>query len=273
MTYFNETKCIEKLLNNINRIFDFHDKIKEIDKSLEKLYPIAVVFDSKNILIFDIDPLGKKYEYKMENSTMDFPQSIVAAKKLEIYEGKMSAIISNKIFKGKQGFVSLFEDIEDYVYIFHEFIHCFQFYDNEMNDVIKMNISKEAIEKNNLPLEILKTKKSFPYKNKLFIEKTIELNNGYEIEKYHEEMKKELNQIDFEYMILQEWHEGYACYIEKIIREKIGLKKEKDKLNVPFDRFSFYNIGSRYIEKIIKNNIKLKNNHKEIFYKMLNCEI
>jgi hypothetical protein len=66
----------------------------------------------------------------------------------------------------------------------------------------------------------------FPYASETFISKTKELDNGYDIGTYHNEMKTEINEKDFEYMIWQEWKEGYARYIENLIRERLGVNKK-----------------------------------------------
>jgi hypothetical protein len=73
-------------------------------------------------------------------------------------------------------------------------------------------------------------------------------------------------------MIWQEWKEGYARYIENLIRERLGVNKNSKVLTAPFDRVCFYEIGSRYIEIMIKNDRGLKGNLEALFYNMMNGE-
>jgi hypothetical protein len=254
-----KTSFIERGLISIRQIFKIYEKINKLDKSLEQLYPIAIVEDN-DFFVFDLDLSGKQYEYKMNfPSQMDLPNDVLAAFPLDGYEDKMAAVITRRVF----------DEMESIVFIFHEFVHCFQFYNCEMNIKESLTIAREAEKKQDYMWEL---NYPFPYKNEVFIGKTMELNNGYDIRKYHIEMKNILNEKEFEYMIWQEWKEGYARYIENMIREKIGIKKNSKILQPPFDRVCFYEIGSKYIETLIKRNIELKNDLEKIFYELKNCE-
>jgi len=246
-------KIIEKQLISINQIFPIFEKINKLDKSLEQLYPIAVVEDNE-FFIFDINLSGKQYEYKTNfPSQMNLPDEVLAAFPLEGYEGKMAAVVTHKAF----------DDIEGIVSIFHEFVHCYQFYNYEINIKKTLTIAQEAERNQDYMWEI---NYPFPYNNEEFIRKTTEINNGYDIKKYHAEMKTILNEKEFEYMIWQEWKEGYARYIENMIREKTGIKRNSQILKPPFDRVCFYEIGSKYIETLINENFELKNNLEKLFY-------
>ncbi|MCL2558228.1 MAG: hypothetical protein FWE09_07090 [Treponema sp.] len=253
------TKFIEKQLISINKIFEIYEKINKLDKSLEQLYPIAIIEDN-DFFVFDLNSSGKQYEYKMNfHSEMNLPNEILAAFPLEGYEWKMAAVVTPKAF----------DDIEGIAFIFHEFVHCFQYYHYEMEIKETLTIAKEAKEKHDFMWEL---NYPFPYDNEEFIRKTMELNNGYDIRKYHIEMKAILNDKEFEYMIWQEWKEGYARYIENMIREKIGLKKNNKILKPPFDRVCFYETGSNYINDLIKRDMELKNNLEKIFFRINKCQ-
>jgi len=250
-----KTKFIKKQLISINQIFKTYEKINKLDKSLEQLYPIAIVEDN-NFFVFDLNLSGNQYEYKMNfPAQINLPNEVLAAFPLEGYEGKMAAVITHKAF----------DNIESMVSIFHEFVHCFQFYNYEMNIKKTLTIAQEAEKKQDYMWEL---NYPFPYNNEEFIRKTMELNNGYDIRKYHTEIKNILNEKEFEYMIWQEWKEGYARYIENMIREKTDIKRNSQILAPPFDRVCFYEIGSKYIETLINSNIELKNNLEKIFYEI-----
>jgi len=254
-----KTEFIEKQLISIKQVFKIYEKINKLDKSLGQLYPIAIVEDN-DFFVFDLNLSGKQYEYKINfPSQMNLPNEILAAFPLEGYDEKMTAVITHKVL----------DDIESIVFIFHEFVHCFQFYNCEMNIKESLTIAQEAKRKQDYMWEL---NYPFPYKNEIFIKKTMELNNGYDIRKYHMEMKTILNEKEFEYMIWQEWKEGYARYIENMIREKIGIKRNSKLLNPPFDRVCFYEIGSKYIETLLNRDVELKNNLEKIFYEIKKCE-
>jgi hypothetical protein len=82
-------------------------------------------------------------------------------------------------------------------------------------------------------------------------------------------MKNILQETDFEYMIWQEWKEGYARYIENMIRKYLSWQLNINKLETPFNRVHFYEIGSKYIELLINNEVELGNDIKELFNKMI----
>ena len=253
-----KTKFIEIQLISIKQIFKIFEKINNLDKSLEQLYPIAVV-ENNVFFVFDLNLSGNQYEYKMDfPSQMILPNEILAAFPLEGYDGKMAAAVTHKAF----------DNIEGIVFIFHEFVHCFQYYHYEMKIKETLTIAQEAEKKHDYMWEL---NYPFPYNNEEFIRKTMELNNGYDIRKYHTELKIILNEKEFEYMIWQEWKEGYARYIENMIREKTGIKRNRKILKPPFDRVCFYEIGSKYIEVLINRKIELKNNLEKIFYEIKKC--
>lgn len=254
---------IAKQLSSLSKIFELHKKIKDIDESLTKLYPITIVKDEA-FFVFDLDTSGEKYELKLEYPTpMKISNGILAAFALDFYNMKPSAIVSEEIF----------ERLEGYVFIFHEFVHCFQWQECENEIRGSLEIEKKLKEEYNYMWEI---NHSFPYDNPVFIDKTIELVNYFNTKDYdsvldyHKQMREYLSNIDFEYMIWQEWKEGFARYLENIIRVKLGIKINKNELQPPFDRVCFYEIGSRYIELLVNINTGLKNNIKDLYYKMFN---
>ena len=110
----------------------------------------------------------------------------------------------------------------------------------------------------------------FPYNNEKFTKWIIELENGFCIKKFQNEIKKILNEYDFEYMVWQEWKEGYARYIENLVRKKLGFNKINNLLKPPFNRECFYEIGSRLIGTLIEKDNKIDLN--KLFYQLKNCE-
>jgi hypothetical protein len=255
-----KAKFIERQLAALEQICALHKEIKGIDRSLEKLGPVAVI-ENGVYFLFDLDQSGEKYEFKME-----YPydggdaKGIRAAYDLPFYGNRVAAVISEEAFETADGQAQ----------IFHEFVHCFQFGEGSWDLKMTLAAAREAWEKRDFMWEL---NHPFPYADENFINKTKELDNGYDIGKYHTEMKAELSEKDFEYMIWQEWNEGYARYIENLIRERFGLQKINNSLTPPLGRVIFYEIGSRYIETLIRNDTGLKGNIKALFQKMVYGEI
>jgi hypothetical protein len=115
---------------------------------------------------------------------------------------------------------------------------------------------------------------SFPYEDDYFIEKTITLNdffakNDYiNIINFHKDMKTYFSETEYEYMIWQEWKEGFARYIENLIIAKLEMKQVTKVLTPPFDRTYFYVIGSKYIAMILNRENALSNDIEQLFYKI-----
>jgi hypothetical protein len=208
---------IEKQMVLTDNIIKMHDNVKNIHVSLEKLYTITVINDGY-FFVFDINETGNKYEFKLKAKTpMPISGDILAAFSLDFYHMKPSAVISKNIL----------ENQNNNIFIFHEFVHCFQMENGEFDIRKELLIEKQEMAKNNYSWEI---NFPFPYNNEYFINKTMELsgyfiNNSYEnVVNYHRDMKAYLREVEFEYMIWQEWKEGFARYVENLIRKELGLQ-------------------------------------------------
>jgi hypothetical protein len=279
---------IESQLVSLGKLVEQHKEIKDIDKSLEKLQTVAIVKDNV-YFVFGPDQSGENYEFKMEYPVeMKIPDGVRATFPLGFYDGKAAAVITEDAFETR----------EDIVVIFHEFVHCFQTNETgklELRQIL--TVAQEAEEKRDIQWEL---NYPFPYTSEFFVSKTEALDAGYDIVNYHTEMKAELDQKDFEYMIWQEFAEGHANYIENLIRERWRLNKigfpltlqgylqyrenlmiemlgDSDiplpQLPQSFERIVFYEIGKRYIDALIQSDPGLKDNIKALFYKMVNLEI
>ncbi|MBN2852090.1 MAG: hypothetical protein JXQ23_05070 [Clostridia bacterium] len=99
----------------------------------------------------------------------------------------------------------------------------------------------------------------FPYDNLKFrkafleLEQLSALNDYKKICAVYSLLKNTLNQVDYEYMIWQEWKEGFARFIENEIRKSLGLDTNVQELREPFSRVSFYNSGIKHIESILNH--------------------
>jgi hypothetical protein len=260
---------IARQLVSLEQIVTLQKEIKYIDRSLEKLYPVAVV--KNNVyFIFDLDQSGEKYEFKMEYPSEDeILEGIRSALVLEFYGVNATAATPEEMQEVVVVTEEVFETVEGLAVVFHEFVHCFQWDEGEWGLKQTLAIAREAWEKQDFMWEL---NHPFPYTSESFINKTGELDNGYDIETYHTEMKAELSEKDFEYMMWQEWKEGYARYIENLIRERLGVDKNSTSLTPPFERHILYEIGSRYIATLIQNDPGIKGNIRALFQIMINGE-
>ncbi|EQB88592.1 hypothetical protein J2Z44_003586 [Clostridium punense] len=258
MELHDKKKFIENCLQSLDKLCELHKTAKEVHHSLNNLYPVAVV--RNNIFyVFDLDELGRKYEFVLENrSSITLPNKVLASFPLEFYDMKASAVISQDAFNS----------IEGYMFIFHEFVHCFQWINDEQEIRGNLILSKRAKEEKNYTWEITHP---FPYEDKKFIEQTLKLcenlkNNDYrKVLNYYKGMKDYLKDVDYEYMIWQQYKEGFARYVENLVRKKFLVESNSLEVTLPLSRECFYTLGSAYIDLLLSNNGNLQNNLKELF--------
>ncbi len=57
-----------------------------------------------------------------------------------------------------------------------------------------------------------------------------------------------LSPLDWEYMVWQEWKEGYARHVENKIQRELGLKVNTFGEEPPYSRITFYAGGAAHFE-------------------------
>lgn len=250
---------------DVQKIFEIRDKVKEIHPFLKEVFPIAIVEDD-SYYIFDVDSTGKKYVFvKKEPTLRPIPKGIRAAYPLACYENKIACVISPEIFA----------PLEGYVTIFHEFMHCSQFQVCEQKLKQNLKINLEAVKNKNYMWEL---NFPFPYEDKKFTEiyslflKASEENNTKDIIKSRKLLKQTLSKDNYEYMVWQEWKEGFARFFENRIRRKLELEENFYGLEKPYHRISFYEGGSKFIGFLSKEESELLVDIENLFYRMFNIE-
>lgn len=252
---------IDKQLFHLGRLQTVQQQCRQIHGSLNQLYPIAVV-ENNVFYVFDVTEKNEPYQFMLEYpSPMRLPEKVFAAFPLYFYGNKASVVVSAG---------ELANPDNDSI-LLHEFVHCFQWNQCEQRIKNGLRIEKLNKEADNSSWELVYP---FPYDKDAFLSLTEQL-EGIPPEtglscyrEYHANIKKWLSETDFEYMIWQEWKEGSARYIENLVRQKLGLQKNNQPLQPPFDRVCFYEIGSRYIEALIRADEALIGDIEKLYYTM-----
>ncbi len=114
------------------------------------------------------------------------------------------------------------DEDEGYVSILHEMVHCHQSRTCENELRSGLSLHQKALRAND---HIWELDYGFPYDNRLFcgLIRQVAKWNAAEISAHLLKMCKELKDLDYEYMVWQIWKEGFARFIENIIRRKNGL--------------------------------------------------
>jgi hypothetical protein len=234
-------------------IFHIQDQIVDIHPFLENLFPIALV-QGNSFYIYDVDTVNQRYVFvKQEPASFPMPEGIQASFPLSCYDGKTSCIVTNQVFGSLKG----------YTVIFHEFIHCTQWETCEMKLKEQLDINKQAMAEQNYMWEL---NHPFPYQDSAFIETystfigALDENDSLKVTECRAELKNLLNQQDYEYMVWQEWKEGFARLIENKVLVRLGYEENHYGEDQPYSRITFYEGGSKYIAFLTSRKQELENN-------------
>ena len=243
------------------KIFEIQKQIRDIHPLLERVFPVVVAKDG-HFLIFDVDPLGEKYVFiKKEPSPVPLPKKLRASFPLECYGNRAACVVSEDAF----------DSIEGYVLIFHEFVHCYQWESCEQELREGLTVAKDETAKGNYMWEI---NYPFPYDDPRFERAylnfltALDSGNPEKVSESRKHLRKILGEKDFEYMVWQEWKEGFARFIENRIRRRLGLEENHFGLERPWGRVLFYEGGARFIEFLCSQERDLLTDIKAIFYKI-----
>lgn len=252
---------ISEVETALRKLITMQKEIKDIHPFLNQLHPIAIVEDD-HLYIFDFDQLSKKYQYQKKAPVpFPMPKGIRASFPLSSYGGKPSCVVTRDIFNSLNG----------YILIFHEFIHCIQANTCEYQLKKRLKVAQIAAKNKNYSWEL---NHPFPYRDSTFVTdyshflNALKNNNRKEVIEYRTRLKRNLNQVDFEYMVWQEWKEGFARLIENKIQSKYGIKENQYGKDKPYNRITFYYGGANFIKYIVLHENDLFLNIELLFNRM-----
>lgn len=237
---------VEKYLPKLNRIIEFYGMIKQIHPVLERVYPIAIAEEGQ-FFIFEPDTNNIYRFVKQTAITSPVPKGIRAAFPLQDNDNKMTCVVTGEVF----------DSLDGYAIIFHEFVHCAEFATVELKLKNNLEIYKQAMEKGDWMWEL---NYPFPYTKKEFTEAYAsllsammqnDLEAACEIQK---NLRLLLSKEEYSYMSWVEWKEGFARWVENKVRNKFGIKENHTSRIEPYDRVIFYEGGAQLIELIFNSN-------------------
>jgi hypothetical protein len=244
------------------QLVDLQKKVNNVHPALAGLYPMAIAYEGL-FYIFDLDQKHKVYTFrKTLPLPMPIPQGIRAAFPLEDYEGKIACVVTPDVFEKPEGYVT----------ILHEFVHCFQYETCEQELKMSLDVARQAQEVGNVMWEI---EHPFPYQARDFIHGYQKFLSGINqispnrVYQARQELREYLGLHDFEYMVWQEWKEGFARWVENQVKNKLGMAQNKKGLEQPYSRVLFYAGGAAYITYLGRDDKTVAEDVNELFHKML----
>jgi hypothetical protein len=251
---------MEAFTGAVNALIPLKQRFNTLHPALEKLYPIAVLQDEQ-LLIYDVDQ--EKYHFvKRVSVPMPIPHGVRAAFQLQDYDGRIACVVSSDVFESQEGYVTLL----------HEFVHCYQYETCEQDLKMSLDIARKAMEVGDFMWEI---NYPFPYAGHGFIRpythflEALEAGDVVEVSDSRTQLKAYLSLHDYEYMIWQEWKEGFARWVENRIKQNLQMAENTRGSQLPYDRVVFYAGGAALIEFLAKREPACVQNLPLLFDKML----
>ena len=247
-----------KHLSSLQNVVGVREIIQDLHPFLGKLFPIAIVEDD-HFLIYDIGPNDQRYGFVRRAATpMPIPKGVRAAFPLADYDDRMACVVTGDVF----------DEADGYATIFHEFIHCQQAESCEQKLKDRLEVARQAREANDHMWEI---NHPFPYaapEFALLYQSFLNMQTLPEIESIRQHLRSALERRDYEYMVWQEWKEGFARFIENQIRRRLGLEENHGGKKQPFGRVVLYEGGAHYIEAVSGQETSLTVQIEELFDRM-----
>jgi hypothetical protein len=253
----------EKYQNQMEKVCLIQETIQDVHPFLGFPFPIALV-ENDQFFIFDVEPPNEHYHLVMQAPTpMPIPAGVRAAFPLDFYAGKPACVVTGDVF----------DTLAGYATIFHEFMHCHQWGTCEPELKQLLGITQRARQTEDYLWEM---NYSFPYGDPGFIKAyqafLAVLESGEEgvrVSTCRSMLKRNLAEGDFEYLAWQEWKEGFARFIENLVRVELGLDENHSGQHIPFDRVTFYEGGARYIRFLCEGSPGLAWDIERLFHLML----
>jgi hypothetical protein len=248
-----------KYSDKFKALLKLQNEVKSIHPLLSEHFPIAIVED-KQLHIFEYNKARYSLSH-IEPDTMNIPVGVRAAFPLECMHNQAVVVVTGEVF----------DTVSEQVIIFHEFVHCYQYQTCEIQLREHIDLAKRSVNTNyswelNYP---------FPYSDNQYIEITRSLfesldKNDRLIGSTRRKLKESLTTEQVDYMVWQEWKEGFARYIENQIRAFLGINLNHGGQDEPYRRTTFYEMGSQLIKLIVQASPGSLYRIEELYYALQN---
>jgi len=248
-------------LYTLQKLTMLQKDVAGISPALARCYPVAIVVEGA-FLIHDVNPVSGEYQFiKQAPLPMAMPPGVRAAFQLAELNGRIACVVTPDVF----------DSMEGYVTVFHEFVHCYQYETCEQEIKLQLDIARKAQEVGDMMWEL---EYPFPYRSKYFtcgylnFLSAIKMKDHNTVQETRRNLRSYLGVHDYEYMVWQEWKEGFARWVENRVRQLLDLPDNRRGLHQPYSRISFYVGGAAYIDLLVKTQTSLAENIGSLFWKI-----
>jgi hypothetical protein len=245
----------------LKKVLEYQQQVQRVHPLFGHTYPIAIV-EGDTFLVFDVDEAGHAYNLVIRAPTpMPIPAGVRAAFDLECYKDQTSCVVSGDAF----------DTLDGYVTIFHEFVHCYQARTCEMELKQSLEMARQAMAVGNFMWEL---EHPFPYNDPKFIEtyhallQAVQTDDGEGVLLTHRQLKAFLQPANFEYIVWQEWKEGFARLIENRIQRLFNLPENHYGCQPPYHRITLYEGGAGVIAALSQDTPEIVNDLVQLFWRI-----
>jgi hypothetical protein len=244
---------------SLQKVLDLQKKISAVHPLYSSTYPIAIV-KGDTFMVYDVDSGGNAYRLvKVAPTPMSIPVGVRAAFDLECYDNKIACVVTGEVFDSQDGYVT----------IFHEFVHCYQANTCELKLKQGLEVARQAMAAGNFMWEL---EHPFPYHSSDFVEtysallEAVLADNSEQAFQAHSKLRKFLQPLDYEYLIWQEWKEGFARWIENRLQWQLNLLENHYGREQPYHRITLYEGGAGIISYLTRENPELLTDLEKLFW-------
>ena len=243
-------------------LVNLQEDVRILNPSLESLYPVAVVVEGR-FQVYDFNSENQAYVFVKDMPlTMPVPGGVRAAFQLEGYGGRIACVVTQDVFDSREGYITLL----------HEFVHCYQYETCEQDLKMTLDIARQAQEQGDCMWEI---QHPFPYAAQDFVKpyqeylQVLDEGKASNIIASRKALRTYLGVHDYEYMVWQEWKEGFARWVENRVREHLEIPSNKRGMVLPYSRILFYAGGEAYIIFLASQEPSITTDLPGLFLRML----
>lgn len=250
----------------LQQVLDLQNEVAELNPLFQRHYPVAIAVDGQ-FLIHEVDLQSGQYVLTQEVPVpFPIPQGVRAAFPIEALDGRSAAVVTPDAFDSRQ----------EQVLILHEFVHCHQAATCEQSLRKRLEVARLAEEQGHQTWEL---DSPFPYESDAFTRlygawrEALLAGDANAARSIRAELCAAREPLEVEYMVWQEWKEGYARWVENQIQRRLGLPVNTYGDTPPFNRISFYAGGAAYIDLLVRRHPELAENLTALFEAMLAGEV
>lgn len=248
--------------SQLSQIVDLQGQVGDLNPLFEQHYPVVVAVEGQ-FLIHEFDPQSSAYALTKEvPAPFPIPEGVRAAFPIEALDFCSAAVVTPDAF----------DSLSEQVLILHEFVHCYQHGTCEESLKAQLEIAQQARAKGYQTWEL---DTPFPYESAAFTDhygvylSALKADNADEARRTRAELRAALSPLDWEYLVWQEWKEGYARWVENQIQRRLGLKVNTYGEKLPYNRITFYVGGAAYFDWLAQREPQALNDLPGLFERLM----